>query len=715
MNQYVMPACATVLLLAAVPDIFAVAGVAAPAYSVEELPIDKFDEYQAGSLPPAPWLRLKPAAPGVDFALRTEGESPFVGNKVTGKGLTMTISSSGAGAGDGIERKFTPAPPGDEFFAFDFVVAPPDSAGRSLDLVCELVDSQGKGLTLTIGTTSGLVASSAAGDRHVSDIEGGVWHHLTATISASRTVALTVTRFGSKTAFASAGAIGLPDAEPPDTLRLRNAEAKDQHGSWTVDNILMAGQVDTSRATWWPFDQVPLNQLRASDKKVFIYYFPIYTAGPTSEDPSLSWYSRTIMNPTLLTKPDRAIAGTEFEYCPLPYPPGEKLADAHAEFVRAREHEVRLARQMGIDGFFVDVWAFPNQPGEYFNEQAISLMEASARIDPGFKIIPAIYGPEEATDDAAVKFANSSIIKRVLAQPNLYKLDDGRVVISSWYPERYPASWWAKALAELEKNGTRMAFVPQFNSTNHLKEFSPISYGMANWGPRTPGHYGWVSSVKGLTTKTVFPIVEQDVRTRGGAYFESCGSELFRDLWSTAIGDNADWAFINTWSDYTEQAQAPSRAVGFAPFDIDAYYTQWFKTNKQPEIKRDVLYYFYRIQHSRAVPAHAEPWTLLQPYANCGKTGASGSFDQIELLAFLKAQGRLSIQVDEKVYTVDAPAGITSFVAPLPAGKTFAPVFSLTRGKEVVLSRAGQYSVLDKVEFGNMVYHSGVITPAAAE
>jgi len=714
------------------PCLAVIAAIAAPlsaapsASSVEELPIDKFVEYQAGSLPPLPWTRLKAAAPGIDFALRAEDESPFLGNKVTGKGLTMSVAN-GSGHGDGIEQRFTPAPAGAEFLAFDFRLGASDASRAGLDVRCGFVDSGGKGLSITMSAADGLTVASAAGNKRIANLSPGQWYHLGVKIDCGKLATLTLTPCPADLVAKPrpdisnvAPSITVRDIDLPkfgciDTLRFYNCGSGRQMGCWTIGNILTAGDVSAPRNAWWPFDQAPLDQLRASDKKVFIYYFPIFTAGPTREDPGLSWYSRTIMNPTLVipVKPNRVDAGTEFEYCPYPRPPIDAMVGSHEEHVKAMEDEVRLARQMGADGFLVDLQAFPGPGGAfYFNEMAFSLMEAAQRIDPWFKIIPAIYGPDEkdATDETAEKFANSDVTKKALAQPNLYHLADGRVVLTSWLPERYPVTWWKKVLDAIEKNGTKVAFVPQFNTMTHLEEFAPISYGMNNWGPRSPGKYAWVARVKPLGVKSVFPIVEQDVRSTGVWYMESCNSSLLRDVWRQTIVDNADWAFIDTWSDYTEQAQEPSRSIGYAPFDMDAYYTQWYKTGKQPAIKRDVLYYFYRNQHTDAVAAHGKPWVLRKPWGDNNETTPR---NDIELVAFLKQPGQLRIEEAGKVYTRDAPAGITSFTAPIPLGAAFTPVFSLVRGDKSVVSRAGLYPVLDKVEFGNMMYHSGVISPAA--
>ncbi|MEI6421709.1 MAG: endo-1,3-alpha-glucanase family glycosylhydrolase, partial [Lentisphaerota bacterium] len=155
-----------------------------------------------------------------------------------------------------------------------------------------------------------------------------------------------------------------------------------------------------------------------------------------------------------------------------------------------------------------------------------------------------------------------------------------------------------------------------------------------------------------------------------------------------AISDKANWAFIYTWSDYTEHAMAPSTFIGFVPYDLNTYYSQWFKTGCQPKIVRDTLYYFYRRNHSDVDPGKGVKWSFR----------GSNPKNEIELLAFLTAPGALSIQIDGQVYEKEAPAGIVSFKVPLPKDKTFVPEFSLRRNGDTVLAGKGRYTVLGKVE-----------------
>ena len=70
--------------------------------SVEQLPIDRFDEYQANFFPPYPWNRMGKSADGLTLSLSPDAESPFAGNKDTGKGLLLKDESANAGKNAGI-------------------------------------------------------------------------------------------------------------------------------------------------------------------------------------------------------------------------------------------------------------------------------------------------------------------------------------------------------------------------------------------------------------------------------------------------------------------------------------------------------------------------------------------------------------------------------------------------------------------------------------
>lgn len=689
----------------------------AAGFSVEQLPIERFDVYPAGTRPPYPWQAVGKFSDLVRMDLRADGESSFIGNSVTGKGLVMEDRDTSAGGGCGIGYAFAPPPPGPLYLGFDFRNAP----GSALDWECRLSDSAGRGLLLRISPGGELQAGEIGGAlKSVGPVRPGVWYHAAIGFSGSGKATVTLTE-GAKPGVAAASAtISLSDKHLAFTrLIFRNFGSQDQTGGWALDNVLMAGKVDAPRKALLPFQQAPISALRASPRKVYAYYYEIYPSGYSDKDPGLAPYTRKLFNPSL-TPADRVKAGTELLYRPLPRPPMEAGLSSDEVLIRAMEEEVRLGIQMGLDGFLLDFFALPESYPDVenireYNRRSFALMDAAARVDPGFKIIPAIYAgpkpppglPPDQDVEAAwtAAYADSPIVRKILAHPQVLRTDDGRVYLSKWGTEMYSAAWWQRVVDRLAASGIPVAFLGQFNglSTARLQTYSSLCYAMADWGPRTPKDYRWVEKARPLTTKVVSPVAFQDVRTRERVYWEAGGSEAFRNMWQSAIRDGADWVFITTWSDYSEQAQAPSTAIGFALYDLNAYYIQWFKLGTPPVIDRDVLYYFHRIQHTDTTSLRGEPWKLVSE-------GNMTTRNDIELLAFLREPGELRIQAGSEIRTEMAGAGITSLKAPFPPGTALTPLFSLLRNGRPVLEGRSRYAILDRLEYPNLLYHAGILT-----
>ncbi len=709
------------------------------ARTVDELPLDRFDEYMEGSLPPHPWIAVGAPSEGVSLALRKEAETPFCGNRVTGKALVLSDSSETAGEGVGIANEFRAPPEGEVYLGFDFNFDASDLK-KTLDFSARLSGKDGEnGLVLHLGQNGKIVAESASGDIiELCSVLPKRWYHIGATIQPDGKTSLKLYDFSKI----------IPNAKPDDDMRnigtrmtgkgvelpsvqiklpkrferleFVSAGPNERTGSWTLDNVCMAGKVDAPREAMLPFKQLPVEELRKSPKKVFAYYF-IFSSGYTDEDPGLGWYTRTVLNPSGNYHKDRVEAGTESLFRPLPRPPMQAGLDKDEVRIRGMEEELRVLRNLGMDGFLVDFWADPHPSNgqSYFSKNSFAILDAVQRVDKTMKVIPAIYcntkkggvDGEADEDTDPIAYANSPVMEKILTHPSVYRLPDGRVLMSQWLTEKHSVAWWTKAMAELARKGTPVALLPQFNSYGKVADFAPISYGLAHWGPRTPCAYDWAKRVQAFKdVKCVFPIVEQDVRTRGCTLWEAQNSETLRKLWTLAIDGGADWALLDTWNDYSEQAMAPSTCLGYATSDLNAYYTQWLKTGKQPEIVRDTLYYFHRKNHSEVEQLKGAKWSFRGEGAAKGNDNAER--DMIELLAFLKEPGTLKIDVAGKSYEMEAKAGITSFKVPLPKGEKFVPVFTLSRDGKAVISGASRFAVLDKVEYPNMLYCSGVIPSA---
>ncbi|MBI4978709.1 MAG: hypothetical protein HZC28_14615 [Spirochaetes bacterium] len=691
--------------------------------SVEQLPVDRFDEYISGTFPPHPWQMLGTVNAAVTLTLESSGESPFISNHVTGKGLVFTDKSTNDGDNQGAAYAFIPPPPGDLFLGFDMVISAAAKRDNGCILVCELTDDSGRGIVIRMDETGGVTAgANNKAIKRIAPLHPGVWHRVTVRFLSNGKAVVTVTNT-LETRVHHPEIIELGDAGPYQRLRFYSDGGAARTGSWSLDNVLMAGKVDAPRDELLPMKKASVETLRRSPKKVIAYYYEIYTSKYTDEDPGLIYYSRTLFNPAA-SPADRKKAGTELLFRPMPRPqmaPGMSKDDV---LLRAMEEEVRLAINAGIDGFLTDLFAFPESypnPASIneFNRRSFALFDAAGRVDPGFKIIPAVYAggkpPVSAASNAdsnrawASAYAQSPVVRKALTHPQAWRDDRGRTLFSCWGTERRSAAWWKDVCDDITGTGIANTFMAQVNglSAERLAPYTNAASAMADWGIRTPIEYRWIERARPLTKTVVSPVVMQDVRTRECIYWEACGSDLLRRKWRTAIEKDADWTMISTWSDYTEQAQAPSTAIGFVPYDISTYYTYWFKTGTQPPIIHDTLYYFHRKHHTDVDPGRGIRWRLI-------KEGGSNSIDtrnEIELLAFLKEPGELGITIDAGTFRTNAPAGITSFKVPLPSGKQFTPVFSLRRRGATVISGRGRYTVLDAVEYPNYLYHAGMVTP----
>lgn len=698
-------------------------GAAQPLASVEQLPVERFDEYPAGFFPPHPWRQVGKLASDLSLTLEASAESPFPANLVNGKGFRLRDESSSGGKGSGLACDFVQTPAGEVYLGFDFQLES-RGGGQGLDLQTELMDSSGRGMLLRMSREGGLQVMGADGSYvSLASLAQGKWYHLGVTISSDRKASFSLySAEGKKSNLPTdrvpvvfpeespfhfvrlpmqADSVQLPESDGYSTLRFISTGEDERQGTWTVDNITMAGKVDADRSAWLPFKPQHLGE---SDRKVLAYYYPIYPSGASSQDTGLGWYPLSTMNAAIPIDPKRLEAGTKYFYHPLPRVPLKSGLSKEEALIQGREEEILLARQMGLDGFIVDFFSYPADTGgqEYFNNVSFAMLDAASRQQDNFKIIPAVYAGSEDADPVA--YANSPVFKKAWESSATMRTKDGRMIISMWLTERQTPEWWKKALAELTRLGYPSALLTQFNSMGKLKDFSDVAIGMSNWGPRTPLRTNWVEEARKYTPLVVAPIAPHDIRSRGSIFWEAENFDTLRRTWLTAIEDKADWACINTWSDYSEQAMAPSTAIGFAPYDISAYYAQWFKTGQAPEIVRDVLYYSYRRHHSSLEAAHGKKWTAVKV---AGKDTAE---DKIEVLGFLKEPGELTIRMGDEVLRHKADAGVVSFKVPLPANKAFTPEFGLERDGKQVLHGAGQYAVLDQIEYPNMLYHSGVLT-----
>jgi hypothetical protein len=442
----------------------------------------------------------------------------------------------------------------------------------------------------------------------------------------------------------------------------------------------------------WPFDPPPVSVLRASPKKVFAHWH-VWPISLDNQPAGSDYWSRELMTPAGRKGRDAAGGGFARER-PLPRP---VIADADWA-MRDLETEVARASLIGLDGFMFNIVGPP--PNKHF-DRLLKMLDAAQRVDPSFRI--ALMVDAVANKDATPEQLADAIAP-LAKHPSVFKAPDGRLVLAAFTAERKPMDWWTELFTRLKDAGVAVYFVPLFQGwRDQMSAFAPLSEGFSDWGRRTPtgARQMMPAAAQAHAQGKIWmaPVAPQLNRPKNLFYKEARGSEAFRDTWEVAIEGGADWVQIITWNDYGEGTEiAPSTGIQYAFYDLAAFYTAWFKTGRQPEITRDVLYYFHRLMPTDAAAASGPQERAFDVRE------AEPPRDEIELLAFLTAPGTLEIAIGGKTYRQEAPAGITSFRAPLANGR---PQFRLVRGGKTVTEVASPFEIRSQMDFQDMLYRAG--------
>lgn len=447
-----------------------------------------------------------------------------------------------------------------------------------------------------------------------------------------------------------------------------------------------------------PFDMPSLGALRAGPKRVFAHYFPpqpiqLYNNRPPEED----YYAVNYLSPNAQSPIEQRWneVGGFLRNRPLPV---EDYANPNFQQLNY-EKEVKYASEIGIDGFAVDI--LRGEPGHLYYDAVGMLCDAAQKIDLGFKIL--LMPDMSHFHDKSVEYL-VNCVNALCKHSSIYRLEDGRLVVSPFNTHRWNAEKWTVFLDEMRKLGEEVAFFPLFQEwKKYAVEFAPISYGMSDWGSNSiNAQSNWLNSAElahSYGAKWMMPVRPQDVRPKNSTFWEARNSEMYRVTWENAIESNSDWVQIITWNDYTEHTSiVPSTGTYFSFADLTSYYITWYKTGVAPPIVRDVLYYFYRPQLARA------PINKQQVRIEASST-SDPVRDEIELLAFLKSAGTLEIEIDGKKNKVSAQEGVTSFKIPATKG---IPTFRLIRNdKDTIINFKGKYQILDEVDYQNPMYYGG--------
>jgi len=449
---------------------------------------------------------------------------------------------------------------------------------------------------------------------------------------------------------------------------------------------------DNQAAQFLPFKMPPKTELRASKKKVFAHYFYPFPISIDNKPPAADYYAKGYMAPSGESNKHLAYGGY-LRQRPIPREPLLEENWPLADMMK----EVKMASDIGLDGFCIDILG-TDKNGRC--KKLETLLDAAQKADPSFKIM---LMPDMAAEFKTKPENFVKVFEAVKDHPSVYRTEDGRVVVSPWCPAKGTAKWWKEFIDAMAAKGVKICLVPVFQAWwNYTEEFGPISEGFSDWGcgtnteEVTDGRKRSPQHCHKLGKLWMSPVRPQDFRPKSQVAWESDNSELFRNMWDTAISGDSEWVQLVTWSDYSEASEImPSTGTQYSFYDLSAYYVSWFKEGEPPKIVKDELVYFYRSQLLGLLPEkQTSPLFKI-----VGKPS-----ERIELLAFMKEPGTLEIEIGGKLSRQDFPAGLNSFRVPSALGK---PVFRLVRDGQPVVELTGKWEIVGKADYQDLLYRGG--------
>ena len=436
-----------------------------------------------------------------------------------------------------------------------------------------------------------------------------------------------------------------------------------------------------------------------------------------------------------------------FAHFHMPYAP-------NGAFVEGYRRDIREDRLAGLDGFILNMGAW-NGEGGWYRKRTEMMFAAAEKYYPGFRLA---ISTDEAGEISAEE--HIEMMRLYTPRPAYFHYNKRPVLFTwageakNGGPE-FARDWWLnKVLGPLRKENINIFFVPYFYVANYdespdyanlranydgvaqaragktvqgwWKDVIDGMYYFAGTGLPLPGKRSVIASGEAwsrlmhengkLFVGGVSPLYWGNLQNADRRYFEYQGGEGLSAQWKSIIQkQKPEWVELFTWTDFTE-------ATYFAPVadpvignysinteygqnwfpthkgftDLNSYYVRWYKTGKQPLIKEDRLYFFYRTHPADAAPTADSRGPVLQ------RNGPLK--DVIYLTTLLKSPATLVVHTGSQIIERKLATGLVHTQVPFTVGKQS---FELRRSGKVIAHQVGPV-IQENVEKANFTMSSGI-------
>ncbi len=477
-----------------------------------------------------------------------------------------------------------------------------------------------------------------------------------------------------------------------------------------VAALMLSASAKADNSTCLPFDMPSADSVLNSSKKVFAHYFYPLPISIDNQPAPKDYYTVNYLSPSGENNKFLS-AGGLLRSRPLPVTPS-----ASSYRLTNMKREVTLAIARGLNGFAFDTMA----TSDATSGGSLALMlQAAKAVDSRFKIMlmPDMAGLGYDTSKVM------TIVKAVYNDSSLYRLSDGRLVVSPFAAEQVTPAAWASMTATLKSQGYNIAFIPNLASlaAPYVNQYAPVSVGLGNFGaPGVPDQLDWIVGNAPRVRASSAPIFfaglsPQGYKPQSGMYYEAYNSLAYRNAWAGIIKTNPDMVQVVSWNDYGESthispAVSAAGDAGNGFYNLTGYYTTWWRNGSAPAITRNAVYYFYR----REPVAASAPKQTVSSYNPLSQAAQ----DKIEVVVFAKTASLLITRIGGVGVRTAVPAGMSSYTFALQPGYPGMDLFSADGSKHLVAvsNRSQIYSAAAGLPDGvrDLTYWSGGATDAGS-
>ncbi len=361
--------------------------------------------------------------------------------------------------------------------------------------------------------------------------------------------------------------------------------------------------------------------------------------------------------------------------------------------------DIRMAIDSGIDGFHIDILDL--LPSDHSLALYRSTADVIRKNNLQFSLIPCIDCTSSLSSVTTNEIADFLI--EACERDCIAKSSKGFPIVSGFCVEKWDSKRWEEILRRVTEKIGEISFFPIFldlkKADNGLLAKSDIaSIWSGDMLAEVPGMASAAEAVRKLGVEWCEPVWAQDFRPKDKWYTEAHNSLLFRKNWEQAISINATVVLILTWNDYSEGSEIrPSTGIQSSYADICAYYSRWLKSGSPPEIKREAIYYFHRIQKDTAEYGSDQGARITL------RDGESVS-NEIELVSILSRPGTISISTSSGTVSRAVGGGVSAMTVPLAPGR---PTFRLKRNGVVLIELQSDFVIQSASPFQDFLYRGG--------